>query len=117
MEKRIREITAIIVEIDRLRKDKEFYGKIISRVFYPAIEYGKSWGESFQTYEYSTWSVKDKTDALINRMCAQNAVAGLTTGLLSQGSIMLSVGLTAPVAITATIIASVTAQLSLQAAL
>eukprot|EP01039_Chlorochromonas_danica_P007908 gene7908-8725_t len=107
MEKRIREITAIIVEIDRLRKDKEFYGKIISRVFYPAIEYGKSWGESFQTYEYSTWSVKDKTDALINRMCAQNALAGLATGLIKQAAFA------APMAITA----SVAAQVSLQVAL
>eukprot|EP00981_Chlorochromonas_danica_P015395 scaffold11995_cov199-Ochromonas_danica.AAC.1 len=117
MEKRIREIKAIIADLGRIQIEQEFFGKIISHVFYPAIEYGKSWGESFQTDEYSTWSVKDKTDALINRMCAQNAVAAFTTGLLGQASAVLSVGLTAPMVITGQMIASVTATASLQVAL
>eukprot|EP00981_Chlorochromonas_danica_P015386 scaffold11888_cov109-Ochromonas_danica.AAC.1 len=103
--------------IDSQRDKNKFYRKIISHVFYPAIEYGKSWGESFQTDEFSTWSVKDKTDAIINRMCAQNALTGLATGLFGQGSALQSLGLTAPVAITGQMIASVTATVSLQVAL
>eukprot|EP00981_Chlorochromonas_danica_P011857 scaffold4314_cov131-Ochromonas_danica.AAC.2 len=94
-----------------------FYHKIISHVFYPAIEYGKGWGESFQADEYSTWSKEDKTYAIINRMCAQNALTGLATGLFNQASIVASLGLAAPVAIGAAMIASVTAQVSLQVAL
>lgn len=89
----------------------------VETIFYPAVQYGKVWGQSFKGNSYKDWTVEDKTAALINRMCLQNAASAAVVSASMQTATVASMGLGLPASIAGQISASLAASMFLQIAL
>lgn len=80
-------------------------------VWYKAAAHGRSWGQTFMTPYYSSYSREEKTSMIINRLCAENAFAGAVLGGINQASL----GTALPLTFAASLSTSLFLQFSLSA--
>lgn len=95
----------------------EMVMSIFESVTEPAINYGVLWGRSFSGPEYNTWSHNDKIQAVVNRLCLMNAVAGGGIAASVQTSAIASLGLALPTIVGGQVMTGLTLSISLQISL
>ena len=112
---------AVCASAEDFTPDDESYmdamASVVKAVAYPAIKYGKLWGNSYKGKKYKTYSKDDIINSLTNQLCLQNAVAGAGGALAAQSATVASAGLAVPAVMAGQVSAGLTASISLQISL